>query len=213
MLSAASSLPTFTPALGHTYYPQDAQKSAALSSKSHASQAGDGGSPPPAAAATENDILPATQDNAITSEACQNSHTAPANGVQSSALFAQSFDLFLRYGGEYMDENPLMGEPGSFKLSKTRSGEAALPTTSSNAMKTSRQPSPSRASSPAAEMKKTPGLEIKTDVPPETGPGRKGSGSAKSPTTPGAGKKKKERRKSKAAGAEEEEGGTPRGDG
>ncbi len=216
MLSAASSLPTFTPALGHTYFPPSTQTPANPSSTFQTTQMTEAASPPPAAkvSAAENE-LPTTQENNSITEASQNSHSTPSNDIHSSALFAQSFNLYLRYGSEYMDENPLVGEPGSFKLSKARSGESALPISSSNNNndKTPRQPSPLRSSPPASGMKKTPGLEVKTDVPPESGSGRKGSGSGKSPTTPGAGKKKKERRKTKAVGAEEEEGETPRGDG
>lgn len=104
-----------------------------------------------------------------------------------------------------MDENPLIGEPGSFKLSKTR--ESGLPPSS-------QQPTsqPFKATVPVA--KGVPPLDVKTDIPSSVERGRKGSASAsagaKSPTTPGV-KRKKERRKSKAAGVEE--GGTPKTEG
>ena len=100
-----------------------------------------------------------------------------------------------------MDENPLVGDPGSFKLSKAR--ESGLPPSSQ--LPTTSQPF--KASLPAA--KKVPPLDLKTDVP-AVEPGRKGSASAKSPITPGM-KRKKERRKSKAAGGDE--GGTPKTEG
>jgi mediator of RNA polymerase II transcription subunit 6 len=38
------------------------------------------------------------------------------------ALIANSFQLTLGYGDEYMDENPLIGEPGSFRSSMTGRG-------------------------------------------------------------------------------------------
>ncbi len=103
-----------------------------------------------------------------------------------------------------MDENPLVGEPGSFKLSKAR--ESGLPPSAPQSTS-----QPFKATVPVA--KRVPPLELKTDIPPiETG--RKASasagGSGKSPTTPGL-KRKKERRKSKAAGVDE--GGTPKTEG
>lgn len=105
-------------------------------------------------------------------------------------LLAESWDLALRYGNEYMDENPIVGEPGSFKLSK-----ATAPTSSMSSSE-SFQPfkeitQPKKVSAPA----------IKTDIPMEPIEERSVSGPAKSPITPGTGKEKKGRRKSKAAGA------------
>lgn len=100
-----------------------------------------------------------------------------------------------------MDENPLVGEPGSFKLSKAR--ESGLPP-SSQLPTTSHQPFK------AAAKKVMPPLDLKTDVPTGMEPGRKGSASAKSPVTPGM-KRKKERRKSRVGGGEEV--GTPKTEG
>lgn len=107
-----------------------------------------------------------------------------------------------------MDENPLVGEPGSFKLSKAR--ESGLPPTTASQQQQSNNPQPFKAT---PLVKKGPPLEVKTDVAvPPTEAGRKASASAgaKSPTTPGV-KRKKERRKSKAAGVDE--GSTPKTEG
>lgn len=95
-----------------------------------------------------------------------------------------------------MDENSIVGEPGNFKLSKTREFGLSSSTTSS-------QPSdhPFKAAKPAAPP------PVQTDIPIE--PAKKTSpGTARSPTTPGTKKSKKERRKSKAAGGDE--GATPK---
>lgn len=97
-------------------------------------------------------------------------------------MLAESYSLSLRYGNEYMDENPLVGEPGSFIMSKTR--EPVLP--SSLKIQTS------------IPMKPTESAETKTPTPFASG--RKGSkGTEKSPISPGT-KDKKPKRKSKAAG-------------
>lgn len=52
--------------------------------------------------------------------------TATSNvgsAVQDTRTLAESFNLLSQYGDEFMDENPLVGEPGSFILS--RSGDNA----------------------------------------------------------------------------------------
>lgn len=49
----------------------------------------------------------------------QNSSGAAVHDMRS---LAESFRLVARYGDEFMDESPLMGEPGSFILS--RAGDA-----------------------------------------------------------------------------------------
>lgn len=41
-----------------------------------------------------------------------------ASTFQDTRTLAESLHLFLRYEDEYMDENPLVGEPGSFIMSK-----------------------------------------------------------------------------------------------
>ena len=45
-------------------------------------------------------------------------------------MLAGSYDLLLRYGNEYMDENPVVGEPGAFKLAKAHNPALASFTSS-----------------------------------------------------------------------------------
>lgn len=100
-----------------------------------------------------------------------------------SQMLAESYSLSLRYSNEYMDENPLVGEPGSFIMTKTREPAPQ----SSLKIQTSIPTKPAESS------------EAKNTTP--FAPGKKGSkGAEKSPITPGT-KDKKARRKSKAAGA------------
>ena len=102
---------------------------------------------------------------------------------QSVHLLAESWSLSLRYGNEYMDENPLVGEPGSFIMSKTRE---PLPTSSLKI----------RTSIPIK-----PAESAETKIPTPFTSGRKGSkGNDKSPISPGT-KDKKAKRKSKVTGA------------
>ena len=97
-----------------------------------------------------------------------------------------------------MDENPLVGEPGSFKLSKTR--ESGLGATSNTSQSASQ---PFKAAAVAvAPVKKAPPPQLQTDLPADPGKKTGGLASAKSPTSPSV-KKKKERRKSRPAGSED----------
>lgn len=128
--------------------------------------------------------MPGTQDTSTSAKASLTSKSTSSVEYQSLQLLAESYTLSQRYGKEYMDENPLVGEPGSFILSKSR--EPGHP---------------------------NPQLQLKASVPPKlailpevktaslTSPTKKGTkGAEKSPISPG-GKDKKTRRKSKAAGA------------
>lgn len=48
--------------------------------------------------------------------------TGPSNigsTLQDTRTLAESFNLLSRYGDEFMDESPLVGEPGSFILSRS----------------------------------------------------------------------------------------------
>lgn len=134
---------------------------------------------------------PDTQDTAST-KASVGPKISAQDDVQSTQLLETSYDLLLRYGNEYMDENPLVGEPGSFKLSKTKDSSLGAVSTAQSFNQAFKAP---------ATVKKPPPPQLQTDLPTDAAK-KASAGSAKSPTTPGI-KKKKERRKSKAAGAEE----------
>jgi len=128
------------------------------------------------------------------------SQTSARQGKESShqdddrAIF-NSFNLAIRYGSEYMDENPLTGEPGSFKLSTTNRNirDKHVKETAAEAAK--------EAAKSEAESLKAASV-APTPVPPpiKTNLERKGSdiGKAKSPISATSGIKK--RRKSKAPG-------------
>jgi len=107
----------------------------------------------------------------------------------------ESFNLSAQYGSEFMDENPLVGEPGSFVLASTArnlSDKRAKETAAEAAIKTSQD-----AISRSVSVAPTPPVSAK---PVE--PMRKVSTSAKakSPTSAVADGGVKKRRKSKAPG-------------
>ena len=100
-------------------------------------------------------------------------------GYQELQTLAESYHLSQVYGNEYMDENPLVGEPGSFRITKTK--EVI--------------PKPVLAIATPFNTAAADGKIAESPVVP-----KKIKGGEKSPITPGT-KEKKSRRKSKAAGA------------
>lgn len=137
-----------------------------------------------------------TQDS-VTTKTSLSSKFSVNTDYQGIRILADSWDLSLRYGNEYMDENPIIGEPGSFRLSQARDSTITSSMSSTNSVS-----QPFRATANKAP------LQVKTDMTPE--PTKKGStGTGKSPTTPFT-KEKKARRKSKAAGATTPKVSTPR---
>ena len=171
MFSSASELPLFTPSTGHTYF-LPASKSLTPGISSQATQA-----------SKETTPMPGTQDMSFSAKPLLSSKLTSDPDDQSFPLLLEAYSLSVRYGKEYMDDNPLVGEPGSFILSKSR--ELAAAPVIHTAPKTS------------AMSKRPPAPEIKTTN--LTGTARKGSkGAEKSPISP-LNKDRKARRKSKAA--------------
>ncbi|KAL9602870.1 MAG: hypothetical protein Q9219_001565 [cf. Caloplaca sp. 3 TL-2023] len=166
VIATASALPSFTPTLGHTYLPP-APKSSVSAASTQLSQT-----------SKESTPIPNTQESTVTKAS---SKPLLDHDMESTHLLQNSFNMFLRYGHEYMDENPLVGEPGSFIITKTRETQ---------------QPASQPKAKPAPVPTKPPTPQIKTDLPE---PKRKPSmGAEKSPITPGT-KEKKARRKSRPA--------------
>lgn len=128
--------------------------------------------------------MPATQDTASSTKPPLSTKNTSEYDSQGLKLLAESFSLSSRYGSEYMDENPLVGEPGSFILSKSRdtpAGAQQRPRGIGPPPKISTMPE-SKTAEVAPTMKKA----VKV--------------AEKSPISPGT-KEKKQRRKSKVAGA------------
>ena len=142
--------------------------------------------------------MPTTQDT-VTS--VKSSKVTSSVGLQGAHMLAYSYDLSDRYANEYMDENPIVGEPGSFKLSKSHNTSLATSTTTSKTSSQVQEVSKVSGQSPevATPAKSAvPTPQLKTEDLPV--PARKATKSSeKSPITAGT-KEKKSRRKSKAAG-------------
>ncbi|PLB49496.1 para-aminobenzoate synthase [Aspergillus steynii IBT 23096] len=138
LLKTASTLPTFTPSHGHTYLPPVPKST----DPGVPSQQSKENTPLPEADPNKNPLVGGQASNA-------------SSGLQDTITLAESFALLSQFGDEFMDESPLVGEPGSFILSK--SGDAdrlGAPKPSSNISRPSSVPG--RAVTPQVKVD-TPG--------------------------------------------------------
>ncbi|RAL07764.1 mediator complex subunit MED6 [Aspergillus homomorphus CBS 101889] len=166
LLKTASALPTFTPSHGHTYLPP-APKQVDTAGQLAGAQAQQ---------SKESTPMP----DASTKTPLVGSQAAQTGSVyQDTRTLAESFSLLTRYGDEFMDENPLVGEPGSFIMSKAGDTAAATSKQGPNAGVV--------AGSSAAGRVATP--QVRVDTP--------GMGSEKGAATPSAGLEEGKIRKKK----------------
>jgi mediator of RNA polymerase II transcription subunit 6 len=185
MLSAAVSLPVFAPSYGHTYFPP-VQKPLQPSQITLSQQS------------KETTPMPGSQPD--TSQ--KGTKTLPdvqATDFQDTRTLLESINMSLRYGKEYMNEVPLVGEPGNFRLSKTKEALAPPSAGASQVTQSASQPASTKKASPAPSPPPPPPPPppIQTDVS-TVGSKKSAKGSEKSPTTPASSQKAK-RRKSKPA--------------
>ncbi|KAG0648609.1 Mediator complex subunit 6 [Hyphodiscus hymeniophilus] len=160
-MSIAARLPDFSPALGHRYLPPPSSRLKAI--ESQLSQGSKEPTPLPDALQTSKKVPSSADIN--------------ASNYLDVRLLEESLNITQKYGDEYMDENPVTGQPGDFHLSTTgRKDKDKL------SVPVVKAPAPAASGKPSA-----PPTPLKTDIPPA----RKGS---KSPRTPGMPKPK--RRKS-----------------
>jgi mediator of RNA polymerase II transcription subunit 6 len=176
LMKTASTLPTFTPSYGHTYLPPMARPT--TESGAQASQQSKENTPMPDAAP------PSTADTQGTSKAglgISNTHSS----YQDTRSLAESFSLFTQYGDEFMDETPLVGEPGSFIMSRV-GGENDRAAKNAAASKASLGVT---TSTPGAGRVSTP--QVRVDTP--------GKASEKSNSPPSSGENKGKRKKNRVA--------------
>lgn len=163
-MKSAATLPTFTASHGHTYLPPGvrSKEGAGTSQASQSKEA----TPMPDAS------FPTTESSQATSKSSLGGSTTSSN-YQDTRSLAESFSLLTRYGDEFMDESPLVGEPGSFILSRTggeTTGSAVkgAPKIAANAAPTSTPSTlPVRASTPQVRVD-TPGKASEKSSPPSS---------------------------------------------
>ncbi|KAJ5254115.1 hypothetical protein N7524_011295 [Penicillium chrysogenum] len=169
LMKSAATLPTFTASHGHTYLPPGvrSKESAGTSQASQSKEA----TPMPDAS------FPTTESSQSTSKSSLGGSTT-SSAYQDTRSLAESFSLLTRYGDEFMDENPLVGEPGSFILSRTGgepTGSAAKAAPKIAAAAPTGTPSalPVRASTPQVRVE-TPGKVSEKSTSPPSSAGDKG---------------------------------------
>jgi len=183
MADTALSMAQWSPATGYSYYPpsHDASKPTAGPTSRAAS---------PVLASSDPDAVVAQQSTGV-----------PTTAVLSDALLMQSLNLAERYGDEFIDENPLKGEPGAFVFENTKTAvdarnkahheqaaqpppHAVAPTADAAATSTkidtrspsappSAAPTPGAATTPAATT--TAAAAAAAAAAPEAAPSRKSS--------------------------------------
>lgn len=175
-MKTASTLPSFTPSYGHTYLPPATRTTEPSQQLSQQSKEG---TPTPDAAP------PSTADTQTSTKTGLGVSTT-SSSYQDTRSLAEAFNLFTRYGDEFMDENPLVGEPGSFIMSRV-GGETAG-ATAKTAPKTGPATSTATPSIPQGRAS-TP--QVRVDTP--------GKASDKSSSPPSSGENKGKRKKSRVA--------------
>jgi mediator of RNA polymerase II transcription subunit 6 len=181
MLSTAAPLPVFAPSFGHTYIPP-VQRPTQSDHTGLFQQS------------KETTPVPGSQAD-VSQKGAKSLPDVQAPDLQDTRILLEAINMSLRYGKEYMNEMPLVGEPGNFRLSKTKDA-LAPPSANKPAQPASQQPPATLKGSPVPSPPPPP-PSIQTDVPP-AGSKKSAKGAEKSPTTPASAQKAK-RRKSKSA--------------
>ena len=151
-LDAADDLPSFSPTTGYSYLPGAAKPTASGSTQA---------SP---ARSREGSVVPGAETQSLRSGSLapdsQAGTTSHGSNSQDARILAQSFRMALEFGDEYMDENPLVGEPGHFSFTSSTAAvkkrkqddEAAV----AAAKAKEEQKASSRATSPKVEKPPSP---------------------------------------------------------
>lgn len=105
----------WTPATGYSYFAPSHADDAAKAASRSASRIGS-----PTLAPTDPDATTTSQSQGAAATSAQAGDPLASTTDFSDALFLQSLAMTNAYGDEFMDENPLKGEPGAFVFENTR---------------------------------------------------------------------------------------------
>lgn len=108
---AAATLPLFQPALGHHYLPVSSGKPGTSADRT---RQGSRTATPGAASMSRTSTSPPPHHLVSFGK------TASGPNFADMQTLVESFTMFQKYRDEYMDENPLVGEPGSFTFSHSK---------------------------------------------------------------------------------------------
>ena len=154
----AKELPTFEVERGYSYLPLStaAQKSATASVTGTPSRSREGSLIPGAGTDTQStrsgSLLPDTNHG----------HFNQSSNYQEARLLAESFKNTLEFADDFIDENPLIGEPGSFTYThstqaiKKRRADAEAEFAALAAVKAKKSQVNSKVATPAAKAEKLP---------------------------------------------------------
>jgi mediator of RNA polymerase II transcription subunit 6 len=115
---AAAPLPLYTPATGYTYYPPATAKTLAASQALTSTSREASTAPTPAELPTSSTLDATIQSTPSTLD--PKPTTTKDTDPRAQKAFYESLHNMVLYGDEYMDENPLRGEPGNFTFSATK---------------------------------------------------------------------------------------------
>ena len=113
-LKNVAELPIYSPAEGYRYFPKTTSKKDSKGLSQQQDPDSDMTTPGAEYSTQSNSQIPNSTSQGTTAAAA-----AASSSNNDSGLLFESFNLAQRYGTEYMDENPLQGEPGSFVFSST----------------------------------------------------------------------------------------------
>src|SRR6187402_1090788 len=113
--------------------------------------------------APESQLAQASKEATPLPESLRNAKKPPSSTTNGSNFFSslvleETLNITLKYGDEYMDENPITGQPGEFHLSSTGRKEKDKligPASGKGPVQV-----PSKSSTPAPPA-------LKTNIPPE----------------------------------------------
>ncbi|KAF4120555.1 hypothetical protein GMORB2_2993 [Geosmithia morbida] len=115
-LPEAESVRKWHPELGHAYYLPNSQTRKPTTTTTAAAAAAD----EPTATSKDDTPMPDTGNSNSNKTAAAAAAADPANDDASLERSAEeAFLVHMRFGGEYIDENPITGRPGEFHLSST----------------------------------------------------------------------------------------------
>ncbi|PSK44723.1 Mediator of RNA polymerase II transcription subunit 6 [Elsinoe australis] len=112
-MDQAAPLPIFNPAVGYTWFPPAAAKSTKTAAPSSSREGSVG--PDQSASQRAGSVEPSARSSSAVGSSGQ-----AAFDPRDTLLLEHSFRLALAHGDEYMDENPLRGEPGNFVFTHTK---------------------------------------------------------------------------------------------
>ncbi|KAK4580174.1 Mediator of RNA polymerase II transcription subunit 6 [Recurvomyces mirabilis] len=161
MFVKTATLPSFTPTTGHTYLPprtiSTATATAGASTQGSPNRSREGSVVPGASAETQS-----LRSGSLAPELAATSNTTD-NDLQTARILVDSLQKSMQFSEEYVDENPLVGEPGNFRFTssaaavkKRKADEEAVLIAAQKAKEAKETSSSSTAATPKVVKAPTP---------------------------------------------------------